>query len=321
MKYFLTLILLFVLFPSALLSQNEKQKYDLIKVNIDSSSGFNYPYYLYIPKSLYENQNNEKKITLLVVPNNTGSLSDSIEFHEQAVKKQIFIWAKIGNKLNTAILMPVFPRTQKNPNIYSHALDRDIFLTDKKEFQRLDLQLIAMIKHSKEELNSRHIKSKDKVWITGFSASGMFANRFTFLHPKLVKAAAIGSPGGWPIAPVRKYKGEKLRYPIGVSDIKLISGKKFMIKDLKKTPLFIYMGEADNNDSVVYVDGYEIEDKNLIFRLFGKTPIDRWSLIEDLYKSKNINATFKLYSGIKHTINNDMIADVVEFFKKSIKTK
>ena len=43
-----------------------------------------------------------------------------------------------------------------------------------------------------------------RVLLQGFSASAMFANRFTVLHPQRVRAATIGSPGGWPIAPVVK---------------------------------------------------------------------------------------------------------------------
>lgn len=319
MKYIVIAFILILVFPSVLLAQDENENFELIEIEKNSNIGFDYPYYLYIPKSIYDNGANQREITILVAPNNTGTLNDSIEFHKQVAKKQILLWAKISNRLNTVVLMPVFPRPEKYPNIYTHALDRDVFLTDKKAFKRLDLQLIAMINDAKRKLNSRNIKSTEKVWITGFSASGMFANRFTFLHPQLIKAAAIGSPGGWPIAPVKSYMGKKLRYPIGVSDVKLISDKRFIIKELRSVPLYIYMGTEDDNDSVIYSDGYETEDKDLIFQLFGKSPIERWSLIENLYKEKDLNATFKLYPNIKHVINNEMIDDIVVFFKKSLK--
>ncbi len=68
----------------------------------------------------------------------------------------------------------------------------------------------------------------------------MFVNRFTFLHPDRVRAAAIGSPGGWPIAPVEKYKDKTLRYPIGVADLKTVAGKQLDLITLRKVPLFIF---------------------------------------------------------------------------------
>ena len=116
--------------------------------------------------------------------------------------------------------MPVFPRPATDWKIYTHALDRDAMLTDKKEYARFDLQLVAMIDDARARLKKDKLKFDKSVLMTGFSASGMFANRFVFLHPDRVKAAAIGSPGGWAIAPVANYKEKTLRYPIGTGDFK-----------------------------------------------------------------------------------------------------
>jgi hypothetical protein len=43
----------------------------------------------------------------------------------------------------------------------------------------------------------------------GFSASGAFTNRFTLLHPEMIKAASIGAPGGWPIVPTATWPLEE----------------------------------------------------------------------------------------------------------------
>lgn len=294
-------------------SQKKVVAYEILKVNKSVSEGFSYPYLLYIPNSLTKSEK-RSDITLLVVPNNTGTVNDTLQFHEAVARKQLLIWAKFANRLNTAVLMPIFPRPKKDVLVYTHALDRDVMISEKEEFKRLDLQLIAMIDHSTKELAGRNIKKKKKVWMAGFSASGMFVNRFTFMHPGQVEAAAIGSPGGWPIAPIGQFQNESLRYPIGISDISSIAGEKINFQKLQKTPLFIYMGDEDHNDSVVYADGYEKEDKELIFELFGETPLERWNLIQDFYQQEKLQASFKLYPGVKHTINNDMIADVVSFF-------
>lgn len=188
--------------------------------------------------------------------------------------------------------------------------------TDKKEFSRFDLQLIRMIDDARAKLAEENLKFDKRVFITGFSASGMFANRFTFLHPKRIKAAAIGSPGGWAVAPVASFEGKTLRYPIGTNDFKLISGEKFDLKNLRKVPLFMFLGDKDENDSVPFRDGYEKEDKDLIFELFGKTLVERWQVSERLYRDNRLNAEFKLYPNVKHTVTNEMINDIVAFFLK-----
>ena len=67
-----------------------------------------------------------------------------------------------------------------------------------------------------------------------------------------MEAAAIGSSRGWSIAPTSIYNDQKLRYPIGISDLAYISDKKLNIIELKKAPMIIYMGEENNNDSVIF---------------------------------------------------------------------
>ena len=63
-----------------------------------------------------------------------------------------------------------------------------------------------------------------RVLMAGFSAPGVFTNRFAVLHPERVFAAAVGGPDGWPIAPVRADQGEMLPYPVGIADIEELSG-------------------------------------------------------------------------------------------------
>jgi dienelactone hydrolase len=212
--------------------------------------------------------------------------------------------------------MPVFPRPATDWQIYTHALDRDSLITDKKEYARFDLQLIAMIDDARTRLAKDKLKFDKKVLISGFSASGMFTNRFTFLHPDRVKAAAIGSPGGWAIAPVADYKEKTLRYPIGVNDFKTVSGKKLDLAKLRKVPLFIFIGDQDDNDSVIFGDSYEDADKDLIFELFGKTPVERWEISKTLYSEAKLNAEFKLYPNVKHTVTIEMRDDIRAFLLK-----
>lgn len=287
----------------------------IVRVDANPAEGFGYPYYLHVPASLRDPKERGKEQTFIVLPNNTGKIDDDFAVHEENVKKQMERSGAAASELGVVVLMPVFPRPKTDWKIYTHALDRDSMLTYKKEYARLDLQLIAMIDDARARLAKEDLKMDKRVFIRGFSASGMFANRFTFLHPDRVKAAAIGSPGGWPIAPVSEVDGKTLRYPIGTGDMKLVAGRKLDIKALRKVPLLVFLGDQDDNDSVIFGDGYDEEDKDLIFALFGKTPIERWEKSKKLYADNKLKATFKLYPGIKHTVTTAMYNDLVEFLK------
>ena len=122
--------------------------------------------------------------------------------------------------------------------------------------------------------------------------------------------------GGWAIAPSEKVKGKMLRYPLGTGDFKTISGAKLNLKSLQSIPFFIFMGDKDENDSLVFADGYDDVDKNLAFELFGKTPLERWEISQKLYREAKLNAEFKLYPNIAHKVAPEMITDVLAFLGK-----
>jgi pimeloyl-ACP methyl ester carboxylesterase len=155
------------------------------------------------------------------------------------------------------------------------------------------LQLIAMIGAARKELAAERRPVGSRVLIVGFSAGGMFTNRFAVLHPKQVLAAAVGAPG-WPIAPVAVYQGEPLRYPIGIG--------------------------ADTNDPLPCRDNFSAADEKLINRLFGQSgvvkcggepgkTVDRWwGPAERLYQTAGLKrAQFERpYPGVKHEVVPDM---------------
>ena len=288
---------------------------DVRKIEADPAKGFSYPYYLYVPPKSDQPIGRH----LLVLPNNTGKGNDDLAFHEANVKRRIAQVPLAFGKLNSPAIMPVFPRPGTDWKIYTHALDRDSLTTDKKEFARFDRQLVAMIDDARRRLEQEEMSLDKRVLIYGFSAAGMFANRFAFLHPDRVIAAAVGSPGGWPIAPAAEFNGKKLRYPIGIGDLQSVAGKKADVKRLKAVRFFVFLGDKDDNDSVIFGDGYEPVDKDLVFELFGKVPVDRWETSKKLYADAGLNAEFKMYPGIGHTLNPAIIGDVNSFFESAIK--
>lgn len=289
----------------------------LKKYSPDGNSEFHSPYYVYTSQKVKKKAQNKEKLHILVLPNNTGTISDDNRKHELFSMLMAFIGKTVFKELNVIILVPAFPRPADDETrlIYTHALDRDVFLTNISSLKRPDLQLLAMIDETRKHFIKDGWDVDERVIIWGFSASGMFTNRFTLLHPERVLGASTGSPGGWPIAPVSSYKNSELRYPIGISDIEALSGNSINMEAFKKVPQIFFIGEKDTNDSVPYRDSYEEQDRQLVYELFGRTPIERWTLAEKMYSDIDADARFKLYKGMGHIPSIKCLSDSVSFFK------
>jgi pimeloyl-ACP methyl ester carboxylesterase len=291
---------------------------ELVRVEARPEAGFFYAYYLFVPSELRGHARPGVMHTLLVLPNNTGKGDDDLVVHEAAAKHLAEQSASLASTLKTAMLVPAFPRPRTEWRFYTHALNRNSMLTERRDLKRFDLELISMIDDARARLRAEGLIFDQRVFMFGFSASGAFTNRFTMIHPDRLKAAAFGSPGGWAMAPISRWKGKPLRYPIGTADFEAVTGKKLDLDSLRRVPLFRFMGSVDTNDSVVFRDSFDKEDEELIFDLFGKTLIERWPATQAIYSATLPAAKLKLYPGVGHSITEEMWHDVTEFFAQHL---
>ena len=261
--------------------------------------GYHADFFLYVSPKAKEKSAAGKPVTFLIQPNNSGN-SDDPEFHKDDAWWMGFGRHGIADELGVALIVPAFVRPSTDWKVYTHALDRDVFTTDNQNFYRPDLQLIAMISDARLALEKEGLETHAQFLIQGYSASGMFANRFAALHPEKVMAVAVGSPGGWPIAPVEEYQGQRLPYPAGIANMDSLAGKAFNIEAYRKIPQLIVMGDQDDNDSLDFTDGWDESHADLVEKLFGETPLDRWDDSEKLYKMAGANVQFQLVEGIGH---------------------
>lgn len=289
----------------------------LIKVPAKPEKGFNYPYYLYIPAGT-----NESKINrLLVEPNNSGYVSDDLGFHDERAKTTATrtMPSFVADLLKMPFLVPIFPRpfTEWWDNYY-HTLSRDVMLQKTGDGVRVDLQLIAMIKDAQNLLSKQGVKLEKKVFMTGFSASGQFANRFTVLHPEWVKAVFHG---GFTIYPTDSIDGNTLYFPLGIADIEELTGKKFNLEEYKKVAQFVYTGDLDQNDKIVEtLEDINAYDAEVLHRLYKtEEPMKIWAKKEELMNSLGFkdNIQFYIYEGIGHGIPQSVAHDMTEFFMKN----
>jgi pimeloyl-ACP methyl ester carboxylesterase len=262
-------------------------------------SGFHADYYLYVSPKVTQLASKGKPVVILVQPNNSGN-SDDPKFHQKDAWWMCFGRHRLANELGVALLVPAFIRPAEDWHIYTHALDLDVFTTTRVDLKRIDLQLIAMVEHTRATLQAAGIATHEKILLQGYSASGMFANRFATLHPDRILAVASGSPGGWPIAPVTRYKNTDLPYPAGIANLDELTGMTFDSVNYRSMPQLIVMGSLDDNDSLPYTDGWEEETAAEVNRLFGAMPLTRWEGAKSMYRLGNATVRFELVDGIGH---------------------
>ncbi len=295
-----------------------KTGHALIEVPATPDKGFHYSYVLFIPKSA----EGKPSSYLLVEPNNTGHPSDDLDIH-YAAAVALARDSSVGNfvavKLGVPLLVPVFPRPSSLENVYTHSLDRDTILISKGPLKRLDLQLLAMVADARERLAAMGRPLNQKILLNGFSASGLFANRFTFLHPEAVAAAAFGGVNGFIMLPIAEVDSHSLNFPLGLADFEKIAGRPFDRAAFNAVPQFAYMGQKDENDAVLYDDAYSDDERKLVFSLFGRTMMpDRWEAVQAVYHKQDLPVRFKTYDGIGHGTNGAINSEVAEFFRKVI---
>jgi len=266
------------------------------RVAAQPEKGFNWPYLLYVPETA------KSSALLLVEPNNSGVPSDDFAFHEGRARSFLNIRSPFASVLKAPLLVPIFPRYE---DLYTQALDRSALLTQRENLVRIDLQLIAMVDDAIKRLATNGIKASEKFLMIGFSASGAFVSRFSAIHPERIMAAAIGSPGGCPIAPVATWWGHNMTYDLGISDLDDVTGTHFNLSEFKRVPLFLYLGDKDDN--------WDSQDVSTELHFLGKTIQERWIVFEDIYNSIGSSAKFVLYPGVGHITTNDMWLDIEAF--------
>jgi len=271
--------------------------------------------------------------TLLVVPNNTGFPSEDTELLRASAICELRFGGSAGplaiaDGLGAPLLMPLFPRPEQ---LYLQALTRASLRRDvEPKFNRIDRQLMAMIDDASAKLASLNHPVQPSVLMAGFSASGVFTNRFAVLHPERVLAAAVAGPGGWPIAPVQADQGRTLPYPVGISDLDTeeLGGQPVDLAALRRVRFLFLLGAADTNDAVPCTDSFSATEANLINSLFGmvgrncgeaaEAVVKRWWPAQRLYNAAGLNARFRLYPDVGHEMTPVMWNDVLDTFRKAL---
>ena len=112
------------------------------------------------------------------------------------------------------ILIPFTPDVRGGRPYYQQ-LSRECFEESengeyKIQFPRIDLQIINAINDAKNRVSQiTGKKVAEKIFLNGYSSSGVFAQRFALIHPEIVRRALIGGASGSIPIPT-----EEFDYPI-----------------------------------------------------------------------------------------------------------
>lgn len=218
--------------------------YKIMFLAIDSDNGINIPSILAIPLS------NEVNNQIVVEANNLES-EDSKKILEQGIQTGYRL-ACLTCDLPALIIIPLIPSHKNYPYLQQLSIECfDIPKGDKN--YRIDEQVVRIINKSKVILkNEVGLTASDKIFLNGYSSSGVFAQRFALLHPDVVETACIGGASGSIPVPTKD-----LSYPLGIADYEQLTGKEFDFENYSKIKFRYYVGELETqNKSNTRVDDF-----------------------------------------------------------------
>lgn len=270
---------------------------------------FKFPYVLYIPNNIENN-------TLILHGNNLAHEEGNILNIYSAIFETTIEAGYDLLSLNQPILVPVtsnyiHPANNNMHEFFPMQASRNVvFCKDEKNtYYKLFSQINNMIDHSRS-LISKEAKSilEEKIICHGFSSSAKFVLRYSTCYPERVKLLIAGGFGNQNIIPLSElYVNNKkidLIYPIGIKDVKEITGKEFDYKAYKEMFQFYFIGENEDstNDTAFNFRHTDLEIQNIYKELFGTNYQERYNQILKIFKDLDYsNIEFKRYKDYGHS--------------------
>lgn len=297
------------------------------RIDANPDAGFEYPYYLFAPEP-----NRDSSTPILVEPNNSPGPSDNFDVHLKEVKTKVKrgLGRHISDELAVPLLIPVFPRPVNDPvswTHYVHSLDLETMKIEDGSLKRIDRQLLRMVADARKRLERAGYAIDDEIMLNGFSASGNFANRFAALHPEKVLSVTAGGINGMPILPHKGVKGTPfgdgdpypLTYHVGVANIETLTGSSFNRSAFRDVHQYLYIGENDENDALLYPDPFTGKEVRLaaLFAYGEDIHEERFPRAKAAYEEINADAVFRMYENAGHT-PAPATDDVVEFHRRTL---
>lgn len=207
---------------------------------------------------------------LLAIPENfNGNTNMVVESFNSGGKEENYYAFNIasaiheGNNLqnllidaceDTPILLPITPCLAGHPD--TQQLSKESIIEENMAQKFLDC--IKDAQNKVQKITGK--KLDEKIFLHGYSASGVFAQRFALIYPEIIDRCLIGGAAGTIPIP-----NEELDYPIGIRDYESLFGKKFNEEAYKNIQFGYYVAENEARESGSYdINGEKIVSPNQI---------------------------------------------------------
>ena len=185
------------------------------------------PFILLIPDQIKE------KATLIMESNNLETNN------KQKLFSQGLETARSLSELSKGqnpIIVPILS-SDKNDQ-YWQQLSAECFEKDRN----FNAKMLETIEKSKEIIKQKkNIELNEKIFLNGYSSSGVFAQRFSLINPEIIDTACIGgASGSIPVPDTR------LDYPLGVKNYEELFNKPFNIEAYKNINFEYYVGSLES---------------------------------------------------------------------------
>lgn len=290
-------------------------------------AGFEHPYVLHVPPHLERSD----PVPILVESTSVPRATDDFEAIRGEAERRVSrgFGRAVADELSVPFLHPVFPRPLTEPVDWTHlthSLDRETLRIEGGPLERIDLQLLAMIEDAREHLADAGVEVQEDFLMNGFSASGVFANRFTALHPERVISVTAGGINGMAIlpatvgdVPIDGVEKRILDYPVGVADVRELTGEPFDSDAFRDVHQFLYLGEEDDSDTLLYPDAWTGPEIRLtaVFAYGEDIHRDRFPHCAAVYEEDEVDAVFRTYENAAHD-PTPAFDDVVTFHERTL---
>lgn len=273
-----------------------------------------YNWFSYVPNSINMGQSNYIWVSGL----HGNLVTDDYNLITEESRNQAEWRTELAEQYKFILIVPVIPRPSTN-YIYVVSLTWKVFLEETSYlYQRPDYKLNAILDKFSYDLRGNGYIVENKIFIDGFSAGAVFAQRYALLHPSRVKALAAGQCGGALTLPENIYGSIQMEWPIGIYDFNSLVGYPFNSQSYQQVHQYIYIGDQDTNNSTLWGWGElwkSQEQVNFLINTFGASdPIRLQNQVSFLNSKGYNNIVFHMYSGVSHTITPQMVNDTFSFF-------
>ena len=132
------------------------------------------------------------------------------------------------------VVIPIVPCLKGMPDFQQMSVDS----VKNFQIQKMVKECIDSAKMKIEQITGK--KVQDKIFLSGYSASGVFAQRFALVYPELINRVLIGGAAGTIPVP-----SKKIKFPIGIQDYTELFGREFDSTAYKRIQFAYYVGEKE----------------------------------------------------------------------------